>query len=82
MFFYCSSDQQGTAKQLWGGGVCVCDFLCFMLYYFPWPAKLAWQQKEIVWDLLKRCIIYYQDLKSPITVFLTVIFHESLMASS
>ena len=36
--------------------VCVCVIerasgsgsLCFMLYSFPWPAKLAWQQKEVM----------------------------------
>lgn len=45
--------------------------LFHVVFFSPRPGKLPWQQREIMCakGLLKLCIIYYRDLKRPITVF-------------
>lgn len=50
---------------------------CIFLFHDQ-PGLHGNKRKKCVQDLLKLCIIYYPDLENPITVFLTVIFHESL----
>lgn len=78
MFFYYSSDQWGSAEEVEEQYSCeaVWEYVfeprngslgSRYFFFFLWPARF-----------IKLCIIYYRDLTSPIIVFLTVIFHESL----
>lgn len=52
----------------------------FFFFFFSWPAKLAWQQKEILCARFIKTMYYLlSGLKeSHFTVFLTAVFHEPL----